>query len=167
MMVEITCRTGTSEVRDRMMAPAIDPSSKGAGSATLSGRALLGCCGSEDYVLPYWLRSRVVEAAARCWRDGRESWCAYRRHLDKCRPWHQRFVRRRGWTTRYLLTWAHWPDGIDELRSIRLVSKVDLKTAVRLGEDPLFVSAQPLWQIKSNYIMRTFGEVAGTTSGDR
>jgi hypothetical protein len=49
------------------------------GSATLSGRALLGCCGSEDCVLPYWLRSRVAKAAAGRWRDGREVWCAYRR----------------------------------------------------------------------------------------
>jgi hypothetical protein len=167
----MTCRTGASEVRDQMMAPGIGPSSKGVGSATPSGRALLGCCGSVDCVLPYWLRSRVVGAAAGCWRDSRECWCAYRRHLEKCRPWHQRFVhgnRRRRWrSTRYLLTWAHWPDSIDELRSIRHVNEVDLKTAVRLGEDPLFVSVQPLWQIKSNYAMRTFGEVAGTVRGDR
>ena len=55
------------------MAPAgIDPSSKGAGSTTSSGRALLGCRGSEDCVLPYWLRSRVVEAAAGRWWDGIE-----------------------------------------------------------------------------------------------
>jgi hypothetical protein len=165
------CRTGASEVRDRMMAPGIDPSSKGVESTTPSGRALLGCCGSEGCVLPYWLlRSRVVEAAAGRWCDGRESWCAYRRHLGKYRPWHQRFVhgnRRQRRTTRYLLTWAHWPNGIDELRSIRHVSEVDLKTAVRLGEDPLFVSVRPSWQIKSSHVMRTFGEVAGTVSGDR
>jgi hypothetical protein len=161
----MTCRTGASEVRDRMMMePGIDPSSKGVGSATSSGRALLGCRGSENCVLPYWLRSRVAEAAARRWCDGRESWCAYRRHFDKYRPWHQRFVHgnRRRRTTRYLLTWAHWPDGIDELRSIRRVSEVDLKTAVRLGEDPLFVSVQPFWQIRSDHVMRTFDEVAGT-----
>ena len=159
----MTCRTGASEVRDRMMAIAVDPSSKGVGSTTPSGRALLGCCDSEDCALPYWLRSRVAEAAAGRWYDGRESWGAYRRHLDKYRPWHQRFVhgnrRRRRRTTRYLLAWAHWPDGVDELGSIGRVSKVDLKTAVRLDEDPLFVSVQPSW--KSNHVMRTFGEVAG------
>jgi hypothetical protein len=139
----MTCQTGASEVRDRMMAPGIDPSSKGVGSATPSGRALLGCCDSEDCVLPCWLLSWVVEAAVGRWCDGRVSWCAYRPHLDKYRPWHHHGNRRRR-TTRYLLTWAHWPDGIDELRSIRHVNEVNLKTAVRLGEDPLFVSVQPV-----------------------
>lgn len=88
-------------------------------------------------------------------------------HLDKYRPWHQRFVhgnRRRQWITRYFLTWAHWLDGIDELRSIRHVSEVDLKPAVRLHEDPLFVNVQPLCQAE---VMRTFGEVAGPVSKDR
>src|SRR5258707_13241326 len=61
-----TPKWGESEVRNRMMVPGIGLSSKGVGSATPSGRVLLGCC-IEACILPYLLRSQVEEAAVGCW----------------------------------------------------------------------------------------------------